>query len=482
MARSAVKVKKVEMEGENLRSLFDRQREAFFARGIPTYGERMEAIWKILDMTERHGNDIAQAISKDFGNRSRHETEASDLLMTISAARFARRHLKSWTRDRKVISNIYSLPGKSRIMSQPLGVVGIVAPWNYPYSFVMMPAISALAAGNRVMAKPSEVTAHTTELMGNMISERFKEEEFAIVQGGPEVGRRFTSLPFDHLLFTGSTQVGREVAKAAAENLTPVTLELGGKSPAILDTTCHPYTAVDALLRGKLFNAGQTCIAVDHVFVPEQRLEMLLELLQAKGAAFHPTITDNPDVTSIINDRHYDRIMDLLKDAEKKGARVIRVQPEGERIPPESRKIPLTLLLDVTPDMRVMQEEIFGPLLPILTYRNLSLLIKELNEKDRPLAMYWFGRSNFNRDQVLERTWAGGMTVNDTLFHILQEHLPFGGVGTSGQGAHMGEAGFRAFSKEKPVFHQYKVNLAKTFNPPYTKLTDRILALTKWLA
>jgi coniferyl-aldehyde dehydrogenase len=362
-------------------------------------------------------------------------------------------------------------------MRQPLGVVGIVSPWNYPYYLAMEPAVAALAAGNRVLIKPSELTPATSALMARLVSEHFRPEEMLVITGDAEVGKAFTALPFDHLFFTGSTAVGRHVAQAAAKNLTPVTLELGGKSPAIVDRSADLALTASRLAFGKLFNAGQTCVAPDYLLVPRELVEPLAQQILASMRRMYPRIAGNPDYTSIATPRHFARLQALLDDAAQRGARVLRTHDER----PDDRRLVPALLLDVPADAQIMQEEIFGPLLPILAYDQPDEALAHVNRGDRPLALYWFGSDRAARDRVMRETHAGGVTINDCLWHLGQQEQPFGGVGASGMGAYHGEWGFRTFSKEKPLFIQSRFAGTKLFQPPYGATFERLLGLLKKL-
>jgi len=380
---------------------------------------------------------------------------------------------------RRVPTALYYRPGYSRVLPQPVGVAGIVAPWNYPLQLALGPAVAALAAGNRVMLKPSELTPRLAALLERAVGETFVEDEFAVVTGGADTGRAFVELPFDHLLFTGSTAVGRLVAQAAARNLTPVTLELGGKSPAILDPSCDFRRAAPSIALGKLLNAGQTCIAPDYALVPAQRVDEFVTALRKSVAGLYPRFVDNDDYTSIVNEAHYARLARLLADAKAKGAQIIEL---GEAADAARRRLPPVLVLGATEDMQIMQEEIFGPLLPVVAYIGLDAAIDYVGRRERPLSLYWFGEDAANRDRVLARTISGGVTVNDCLWHFAQEDLPFGGVGASGIGAYHGEAGFRTFSKVKPVFFQARHNGLYLIRPPYGRAFERVVALLRRLA
>jgi len=359
----------------------------------------------------------------------------------------------------------------------PLGVAAVISPWNYPVQLALAPALGALAAGNRVLLKPSELTPATSELLRELVAERFAEDEFAVVLGDAEVGQAFTRLPFDHLFFTGSTPVGRHVARAAAENLTPVTLELGGKSPALFAPDADLSLAASRLVSGKLLNAGQTCIAPDYALVPEGRVEAFVAAVRAAAAAMYPSYAANPDYTAIVNERHYRRLTALVDDARAKGARIVTLDPAHESPDPATRKLLPVLLLDVNDTMAVMREEIFGPLLPVETYTTLDDAVAKINARPHPLAFYYFGREGATCGKVLQQTLAGGVTVNDTLWHFAHKNLPFGGVGASGVGAYHGEASFLTFTHRKPVFVQPRFAAAKLLYPPYGKVFERVLGM-----
>lgn len=455
------------------------QREAFAQEPFPALETRLARLRRLQDLLERHGDRMAQAISADFGNRSLHETAIAETFFVLAGLAHTRKHLKRWMKARRVATSFHSLPGTSRILAQPVGVVGIVSPWNYPLQLALAPAIAALAAGNRVMIKPSELTPGFSALLADLVAQAFATDECAVVQGGADVGRTFVAQPFDHLFFTGSTAVGRQVALAAAANLTPVTLELGGKSPAILDPSADVGQAAARIAAGKLFNAGQTCIAPDYVLLPRAQRDAFADAYRRAVLRMYPRLDDNPDYTSIVNERHYQRLQHLASEAEAGGARALRISPAGEAEQPQLRKLRPTLLLDVQPGMAVMREEIFGPLLPVIPYDTPDEAIAFVNARPRPLALYWFGRDAARQREVLTRTVAGGMTVNDVLLHIAQENLPFGGVGESGIGAYHGAYGFRLFSKEKPVFEQSRWSGNDMLRPPYGAQAERILRVLR---
>ncbi|MBN3786972.1 coniferyl aldehyde dehydrogenase [Burkholderia sp. Ac-20353] len=469
-----------------LESILAAQRAAHAADPNPDARQRLDRLHRLATMTEQHGAELVQAIQADFGHRSAHETRLTDLLMVGTAIRHAARHLPTWMKTRRAKTALHYLPGRNRLMRQPLGVVGILSPWNYPYQLAMGPAIAAIAAGNRVMIKPSEYTPRFSALLVRIVAAHFAPEELAVVTGGLEVGQAFSALPFDHLFFTGSTAAGRQVAMAAAHNLTAVTLELGGKSPAIIDPSANLTAAARSIVFGKLLNAGQTCIAPDYVLVPHAQRDAFVHALSRAARQMYGESGANPDYTAIISERHFSRLQTLVDDALAQGATAQR--PTFCATPDDAptghaRKFPPTLLLDVRPDMRVMQEEIFGPVLPIVSYSgDVDEAIAFVNERDRPLALYWYGTHTSHRDRVLERTVSGGVTVNDCIWHFGQESQPFGGVGASGMGAYHGEWGFRTFSKEKPVFLQAPVNGIGLLYPPYGKTFERMVRMLKAIA
>ena len=465
-----------------LYAVLERQRSAFAQEMNPALEVRKERLDRLAAMGEKHAAGIAQAISADFGHRSTHETQMAELVLVGGIIRHAQRHLRRWMKPQRMPTAMHYRPGSNRLLRQPLGVVGIVAPWNYPYQLALAPAVAAIAAGNRVMIKPSELTPRFSELLARIVAEFFDEGEMAVIVGDAQTGKAFTELPFDHLFFTGSTAVGRMVAQAAAKNLTPVTLELGGKSPAILDPSSDLATVAPRLAFGKLLNAGQTCIAPDYAFVPKDRIDAFVEAMQRAVAKLYPRLAANPDYSSIVNERHFARLQGLLEDARAKGARIVAINPAGENFDPAARKQPPMLVLGVTPEMKLMQEEIFGPILPVMAYERIDEAIAYINRHDRPLALYWFGSDAANRDQVLSQTISGGVTLNDCIWHIAQEDQPFGGVGASGCGSYHGEWGFRTFSKEKPVFAQPRLNGMFLMYPPFGKTFERMLALLKRIA
>jgi coniferyl-aldehyde dehydrogenase len=453
--------------------LFASQRAAFERERYPTHAARRDRLSRLLDLVTGHERELCAAVDRDFGHRSTHETRLAELYVVAAEARYALRHLRRWMRARRVPTPLKLLPGSSRVIRQPLGVVGVISPWNYPVQLALAPVIGALAAGNRVMLKPSELTPATSALLAQLVGAAFRADEFAVVTGDSDVGAAFSRLPFDHLFFTGSTAVGRKIALAAAENLTPVTLELGGKSPALFDADADFALAAPRLAVGKFLNAGQTCIAPDYALVPANRVDAFVAEVGAAVARLYPSFAANPDYTTIVNDRHYARLVHLVDDARGKGARIVALGPADAA----TRLFGPVLAIGVTSDMAIMREEIFGPLLPVETYTTLDDAIATINARPHPLALYFFGFDAARRDRVLRETLAGGVTVNDTLWHFVHEGLPFGGVGASGSGAYHGERSFVTFSHEKSVFLQSRAAAAKLLYPPYGKTFERMLAL-----
>ncbi|MBT4688546.1 MAG: coniferyl aldehyde dehydrogenase [Rhodospirillaceae bacterium] len=444
-----------------LRSQLEAMRAAHVADGIPDRALRLDRLSRIGRMVRENQARIIAAIDADFAGRAREETLLGEIFTSLSAVRHAKGNLAKWMRPRRRSMDLTFRPAKARLLPQPLGVAGIIAPWNYPLLMVLSPLVGAIAAGNRAMIKPSEYTPRTTALMAEMFAEKFTADEITVVQGGPEIGAAFSALPFDHLLYTGSTNVGRKVMAAAAQNLTPVTLELGGKSPTIIGPDAAMDAAVSSIVKGKLFNAGQTCIAPDYVLVPESQVDTFVEKALAVAAKFYPNLADNPDYSSIVNQGQFDRLQNLLSDAQAQGAKVIKVEDRAER------KMPLALLLDTTEAMAVRREEIFGPLLPVIPYADLGQAIAHVNAGERPLALYIYAKDRGVIDRVLAETISGGVLVNDCLLHAGVEALPFGGVGASGMGQYHGQDGFDTFSKLKPVMYQSRLNAMWILNPPY---------------
>lgn len=458
------------LEIERMQSLFERQRSAFQADPSPTEEDRQQALEALHDLLASHQQPIIEAINEDFGNRSADETRLAEIMPCLHGIRHAKRHLRQWMKPSRRSVGMVFQPASAKVVYQPLGVVGIIVPWNYPLYLAIGPLIGALAAGNRVMLKMSESTPATARLLKVLLTQIFPENQVAAVLGEAEVGVAFSQLPFDHLLFTGSTSVGRQVMRAAAENLTPVTLELGGKSPAIVSTGVPLADAAERIAFGKTLNAGQTCVAPDYVLVPRQRVDGFVEAYRQAVRRFYPQLADNPDYTSIINPRQHARLQGYLDDAQAKGARVLPLFEQGQE-----RRMPPCLLLDVNDQMQVMQDEIFGPLLPIVAYDDLDQALTYINARPRPLALYYFGYDRAEQRRILHRTHSGGVCLNDTLLHVAQDDLPFGGIGPSGMGHYHGHEGFLTFSKAKGVFVKQRFNAARLIYPPYGKALQKLV-------
>lgn len=450
-----------------------RQRMAHRKDGTPSFERRIDWLDRCIGLLVDHQTEIARAVREDFGARSEHATGLTDVAASIGPLKFAKDHLRRWMRSerRPTTPAILGLLGaRAEIHWQPKGVVGIISPWNFPVNLTFAPLAGVLAAGNRAMIKPSEHTPATSALLKRMFAKAFDQTEICVITGGASIGQAFAALPFDHLVFTGATSVGRHVMRAASENLVPVTLELGGKSPAILSRGADLDLAAGRIMNGKLLNAGQVCLAPDYVLAPAEQVDAFVEAARRAVVTAFPTLRDNPDYTALIAERHLARMRAYVDDAKAKGATIVELNPSNEiLLDPVHRKMAPTLVLNATDDMAVMQEEIFGPILPIKAYERIDQAIDYINDRDRPLALYWFGNDRSERDAVLARTVSGGVSINDVLFHFAQEALPFGGVGPSGMGAYHGHDGFREFSHRKSVFHQVAKDIGplRALRPPY---------------
>ncbi|MBS0466991.1 MAG: coniferyl aldehyde dehydrogenase [Proteobacteria bacterium] len=474
---------------DDIRQIFELQRQASRAQPDVPLTLRRERLLRLSKLLDEHGPALAAAVQADFGMRSPRLTEVADLFVLRAQLAHSLRHLARWIKPVRVRTPLFLQPASGWIERQPLGVVGVISPWNYPVQMALAPAIGALAAGNRVMVKPSEFTPHTSAQLAALVAQFFAPDEFCVVQGDAATSALIASLPFDHLVFTGSTAVGRKVAQAAAANLTPTTLELSGKSPAIIDADCDLQDAALKIAHGKLLNAGQTCIAPDYVLLPRGNEAAFAEAYRAAVARLFPYFEGHPDYASIITPRHLARLRSMLQQAQTLGAQVQLLQPVpgSPPAPPQGigdgvgRQMAPVLVFGATPGMQLMQEEIFGPVLPVLAYERLDDAIAHINAGPRPLALYWFGRSDAARDAVLRGTVSGGVSVNDTLMHITHVNLPFGGVGDSGWGAYHGEAGFLRFCHQKSVLAQSRWSLGSLIYPPYGARFDRVMALLRRL-
>lgn len=452
-----------------------KQRAAFLRDGPPSLDQRRDDLKKLRTIIVERKSDIETAISEDFGHRSRHETAIMEIMTVVEGIDYLHKNLRRFMAPEKRKVAMTFQPGSARIEYQPLGVIGIVSPWNYPFSLAMMPLATAIAAGNRAMIKPSEFTPHTSALLTEMLAGIFPETQVAVVAGDAKVGAAFSSVAFDHLVFTGSTMVGRAVMRAASDNLVPVTLELGGKSPVIIGKGQADKKTVATIAFGKLANAGQTCIAPDYVLMHEDDQETFIADYEKAVAKLYPKGSVSDDYTAIINDRHYARLQGLIDDAQEKGARIIQIDKQPLTSSSNVRKMSPALVLGVSDNMAIMREEIFGPLLPVVTYREMDDAVDYVNAHPRPLALYYFGPDDADRAKVLSRTTSGNVGINNTLLHYAQDDLPFGGVGPSGMGAYHGIEGFRSMSHAKGVYVQGKLNGTGLLRPPFGRFANMVL-------
>src|SRR5581483_2054477 len=462
----------------SLTEVFDRQKNAFGRCAPLGLEKRLEALDGLLQSVVNHQEELIEAVSSDFGNRAAAETRILEIVPVVDEIRFVKRHLRRWMRTRSVAANWQFRPGRAKMVYQPLGVVGVIGAWNYPVLLTLSPLANALAAGNHVIVKPSEVAPLTAEVIRRIIREVFSEEYVAVIAGDKEVAAVFCTLPFDHVLFTGSAEVGKLVMKAAAENLTPVTLELGGKSPALVHGSFAMETAADRICSTKFWNAGQTCVAPDYVLVPEKKQDEFVSSCEASIAKRYSRFLSNADYTHMISEGAWERMRELVEDAKSKGARVVQADAIEDGAAARNRSFPPTLIVGANDSMQVMQREIFGPILPIVAYGSLHDAVKFINARPRPLALYYFDRDKRRINEVLGRTTSGGVAINDCIFQFVQHRLPFGGVGPSGMGSYHGFAGFETFSKKKGVFLQSGVTGAvfdRVLKPPYTSTTDRVI-------
>jgi len=461
--------------------LLESQQAAFRAEAIVTARTRMDRLDRALDLLVTHQAEFCEAAAADFGQRHSTMTRFMDILPASAALKHARRHVRLWMRpQRQRVGLPAGAPGvRAEIMHQPLGVVGVISPWNFPLTLTFGPLAGILAAGNRCLIKPSELTPEVSSLLKRLVGEYFDQQEVAVVTGGADVAEAFSRLPFDHLLFTGSTSVGRRVMAAAAANLVPVTLELGGKCPALISRSADLARAVDRIMLGKLANAGQMCIAPDYVWVPRELLDSFVRQAGAWVARAYPGLPTNPDYTSMVSRRHAERMRSLVAEAVAKGARVVSLEAQADPGAAPERLIAPALILDATAEMQVMQEEIFGPLLPVRTYERIDDSIADINGRPRPLALYYFGADRAEMRRVLAHTHSGGATVNDIAMHFMAQELPFGGIGASGMGAYHGAHGFARFSHARAVFYQTRLDVAGLvgLRPPYGTRALRILKL-----
>ncbi len=453
--------------GPDLAALFAAQRAAFAHHPFPGARERKQALTRLIDALLAHREPFAEAISQDFGGRARQEVMFSEIYVSLTSLRHARRHLSEWMEKRYRPVALPLQIAQAYVLPQPVGVVGIVVPWNYPVFLAMGPLTAALAAGNRVMLKPSEHAPRTSALLAATIAKTFPPDFVTVIEGDENAGKSFARLPFDHLLFTGSTAVGREVMRAASENLTPVTLELGGKSPAIVADDASLTRAAEDIIYGKLLNAGQTCIAPDYVLVAARRQREFVSALQAAVERLYPSSLANRDYTCVIDERNYARLRGYVEEARRRGVSVVSLGPEPEA---GARHMAPTLILDPPDDLAVMRDEIFGPVLPVKSFADVTEALDYINRRPRPLAIYLFTASGRLKERVLRETVSGGVCLNDTLLQVAAEDLPFGGAGASGMGHYHAQEGFDTFSKLKPVFERGSFGAGRMLRPPYSRL------------
>ncbi|OUD08573.1 coniferyl aldehyde dehydrogenase [Marivivens niveibacter] len=455
--------------------MLDLQRTAYLRDGVPNLASRRADLARLRALLVENRRSIEKAVAEDFGHRSHHETALMELVPTINGIDYLSKNLHRFmSPERRQVSALLRM-AHANVVYQPLGVVGVISPWNYPVNLALMPLATALAAGNRVMLKPSELTPKTSALIEQLLARAFEPEQVAVVNGDAEVAKAFSALPFDHLMFTGSTKVGRTVMRAASANLTPVTLELGGKSPAVISRGAVDAITARRIAYGKLANAGQTCVAPDYVLVHQDDVEDFATAFETATSRIYPAGPNSDDYSTIISDAHFNRLNGLVEDAKTKGARVVTVGHAPADAAQRKRTIAPTLILNPSVDMDVMQEEIFGPILPVITYQTIDEAIAFINARPRPLALYWFGPAGKARDRVLAETTSGNVGINSTILHVAQDDLPFGGVGESGIGAYHGIEGFRRFSHAKGIYSQGRWNLADMAMAPFGKIANQLL-------
>lgn len=462
---------------EQMHALFEQQKASYRHHPMPSAPERISLLKKLKKVVIHHQDNLAEAINLDFSCRSKNETLMAEILTSVESINDAIKHTHQWMRPSKRRVSILFAPAKNEVIYQPLGVVGIMVPWNYPIFLALTPLAAALAAGNRVLIKMSEFTPNLNAALKTMLSEALPENQVAIIEGEAEVATAFSQLPFKHILFTGSTNVGRLVMAAAAKNLTPVTLELGGKSPAIVSQHMPIKDAVQRICYGKSLNAGQTCVAPDYILVHHTQKDAFINEYQRVFSKMYPTLQNNPDYTAIINEQQHKRLIGLIDDAKQKGATLIECNPAQEDLS-SGRKLAPVLAHNIEDNMLIAQEEIFGPILPIIPYKTIDDAITYITERPTPLSLYYFGYHKKEATKVLHHTQAGGVTINDTLMHLAQDDMPFGGVGDSGMGSYHGWDGFLTFSHAKSIHKKGRLSSGSLVYPPYkTGIINTLKAL-----
>ncbi len=461
-----------------MHDILARQKQAFINEGAVSAETRIDRLDRAINLVFENQAAIVDAMSADFGHRSSHQSLMSDIYNSIEGLKHVKKHVRGWMKHekRKVMFPLNLMGAKAQVEYQPKGVVGNITTWNFPLYVAIGPLAGIFGAGNRAMIKLSEVTPHTAELLQKLFAQYFDETECVGITGGPEVGAAFAGLPLDHIIFTGATGVGRHILAAAAPNLTPVTLELGGKSPVIVSRSADMKETAVRIAAGKALNVGQVCLSPDYLFVPEESLESFTETLTAEISTMFPSIANNGDYSGVVNRRHYDRLCGYLEDAKSQGADVRAINPANEDLSDTSKacKLPFTLVINPTDNMKVMQEELFGPVLCIKPYKTVDDCIAYINARPHPLALYYFGNDRNEERHVLDHTISGGVTLNDVMGHVSCEDLPFGGIGASGMGNYHGIEGFRTFSHARAVYRSTKLNVMKLggMMPPYGKKAD----------
>lgn len=472
-------------ESEMIKQALDAQRASYISEGFVSASVRIDRLKKAKALVKEHKEALLDAINDDYGNRSRDMGLVTDVMAANGALADAIKHVKRWMKPEKrsLMFPLGLLGAKAHVQFQPKGVMGIITPWNFPLTMVFVPLAQALAAGNRVMIKPSEHTPKTSALLRDLFAQYFEATEVKVITGGIEISQAFALQKWDHLMFTGAPFVGKLIMRAASENLVPVTLELGGKSPVIVSRGADLTMVAERVATWKLANAGQICLTADYINLPAERKDEFIATYKETVARLYPTILDNPQYTSIISDRHYMRLLGYIKDSEDKGAVVHTINPAGEdfsKQPEGMTKIPPIIIDGVDDSFKMMQEEIFGPLLPVRTYENFDEVIDYINDHERPLSLYYYGDSAAEIDTVCHKTTSGGVTINDCVWHGAHENLPFGGIGNSGMGRYHGFDGFKEFSHHKPVLkHPSKLNINKLLGlvPPYGKALQRTVKM-----
>jgi coniferyl-aldehyde dehydrogenase len=470
VATPTVQAEQEAMSG--MENILRKQKEAFLKDGHVSAETRINRIDRLISLLIDHEMDLVEAMRSDFGHRSIHQSRMADIMGTLESLKFNRKHLHKWMRPekRKPMFPLGLFGARTRVEYQPKGVVGNLATWNFPVHIALGPVGGAFAAGNRCMIKLSEITPETSDLLEKLIGEYFDPEELAGINGGPEVGAAFAALPFDHIIFTGATGIARHILHAAADNLTPVTLELGGKSPVIVSRTADLKETAVRITTGKAINSGQVCLSPDYIFVPEEKLEDFIGHCSDHIGEMFPAVLDNPDCSSVVNSRHQQRLQSYIDDARQKGADV-RVLGKEEDFSGQVgvNRMPFTAVVKPSDDMLIMQEEIFGPLVCVKTYKDIEECIRYIRARPHPLALYYFGEDQQEQRYVLDHSISGGVCLNDVMVHVSTEDLPFGGIGASGMGNYHGRDGFRTFSHERAVYKQTRLNLIRLAGmlPPY---------------